>query len=263
VCDCVLGLESISFRRADARILRGITWRVRAGEHWAVLGPNGSGKTTLMMIATGYLPSSGGRTFLVEGYISEIVLPLVREKVGFVSAALSEAMVRNFGATTGLRVVLSGRYGSLGLYRRPEAQDVEDALELMNRFGIRELADARFGYMSTGQRQMCLIARSQMARSALVILDEPCAGLDLARREHLLAAIDEGCRERPHVPQVLVTHHPQEIVPAITHVLLLRDGRAVAQGKKDAVLTDANLEATFGLPLRVIRERQRVWVIPG
>lgn len=258
----VLSLEEIAFRRADTEVLHGVSWRVRTGQHWAVLGPNGSGKTTLMMIAAGYLPSSGGRTFLLDGYISEIVLPAARQKVGFVSAALSEAMVRNFGATTGLRVVLSGRYGSLGLYCRPEPEDLEDAARVMGRFGIRELADAQFGTMSTGQRQMCLIARSQMAKSALVILDEPCAGLDLARREHLLGALDEGCRLRPHVPQVLVTHHPQEIVPAITHVLLLREGQALAQGQKDEVLTQENLEATFALPLRVIHQGERVWVIP-
>ena len=260
--DLVLGLEDVSFRRDNVEVLRGVTWLVRAGEHWAVLGPNGSGKTTLMMIATGYLPSSGGRTYLVDGYVSEIVLPEAREKVGFVSAALSEVMVCNFGATTGLRVVLSGRYGSLGLYRRPTEEALAEAHRVMERFDIAPLAHAQFGTMSTGQRQICLIARSQMARSALVILDEPCAGLDLARREHLLAALDEGCRLRLDVPHVLVTHHPQEIVAAITHVLLLRDGRVVAQGEKDAVLTEANLEATFGLPLRIIREGGRVWVIP-
>ncbi len=258
----VLSLEDIAFRREDALALRGVTWRVSAGEHWAVLGPNGSGKTTLMMIAAGYLPSSGGRTYLVDGYISEIVLPQVRKKVGIVSAALSEVMVRNFGATTGLRVVLSGRYGSLGLYRRPEPEVLAEARGMMERFEITELADAQFGTMSTGQRQVCLIARSQMARSALVILDEPCAGLDLARREHLLAAIDEGCRRRPRVPLILVTHHPQEIVPSVTHVLLLREGRVVAQGAKDETLTEENLESTFGLPLRIIREQERVWVIP-
>ncbi len=260
--ETVLSLEDIAFRREEAFALRGVTWRVREGEHWAVLGPNGSGKTTLMMIAAGYLPSSGGRTYLVDGYISEIVLPEVRERVGIVSAALSEVMVRNFGATTGLRVVLSGRYGSLGLYRRPEPEVLAEARRVMERFDITRLADARFGTMSTGQRQVCLIARAEMARSALVILDEPCAGLDLARREHLLAAIDEGCRLRPRVPVILVTHHPQEIVPAVTHVLLLREGRAVAQGQKDAVLTEPNLERTFDLPLRIIREHERVWVIP-
>jgi iron complex transport system ATP-binding protein len=258
----VLSLEDIAFRREGVEVLRGVTWRVSAGEHWAMLGPNGSGKTTLMMIAAGYLPSSGGRTFLVDGYISEIVLPQVREKVGVVSAALSEAMVRNFGATTGLRVVLSGRYGSLGLYRRPEPEVLEEAQRVMERFDITSLAEAQFGAMSTGQRQICLIARSQMARSALVILDEPCAGLDLARREHLLAAIDESCRLAPHVPQIIITHHAQEIVASVSHVLLLRQGRVVAQGLKDEVLSEASLEATYGLPLRIIREHGRVWVIP-
>jgi iron complex transport system ATP-binding protein len=95
VADDVLRLDQIAFRRAETEVLHGITWRVRPGEHWAVLGPNGSGKTTLIMIATGYQPSSRGRVFLLDGYISEIVLPQVRERIGLVSAALSDAMLQH------------------------------------------------------------------------------------------------------------------------------------------------------------------------
>ncbi len=261
--DLVLSLEDIAFRREDAHALRGVTWRVCAGEHWAVLGPNGSGKTTLMMIAAGYLPSSGGRTFLVDGYISEIVLPQVREKVGLVSAALSEVMVRNFGATTGLRVVLSGRYGSLGLYRRPEPEDMAEARRVMERFDVTALADAQFGTMSTGQRQVCLIARSrdgqERAGDPGRALRRPRPGAPRAPAGRHRRGLPPAAR-RPR--QILVTHHPQEIVPAVTHVLLLREGRAVAQGAKDETLTEPNLESTFGLPLRIIREHGRVWVIP-
>ena len=258
----VLSVEDVTFRRADAHALRGVSWTVRAGEHWAVLGPNGAGKTSLIMIATGYQPASTGRVFLLDGYISEIMLPRVRERVALVSAALGDVMLKHRGATTGLEVVLSGRYASLGYYARPEPEELEKARQIVRRMGIEQLADVKYSLMSTGQRQRCLIARSHMADCELAILDEPCAGLDVAAREDLLAAFEAACRERPDVPRILVTHHPEEIVPGVTHVLLLREGRAVAQGVKEDVMTEPTLEATFGIPLRLVRERGRTWIIP-
>ncbi|NLW49374.1 MAG: ATP-binding cassette domain-containing protein [Candidatus Brocadiaceae bacterium] len=258
----VLSLEEVTFRRAHARVLHGVSWTVRRGEHWAVLGPNGAGKTSLIMIATGYQPASTGRVFLLDGYFSEIVLPRARERVALVSAALGDVMLKHRGATTGLEVVLSGRYASLGFYARPEPEEMERARAVLRRMGLEHLADVRYSLMSTGQRQRCLIARSAMADCELAILDEPCAGLDVAAREDLLAALEAACRERPHVPRVLVTHHPEEIVPSISHVLLLRSGRSVAAGRKEDVLTEPNLEATFGIPLRLVRERGRTWIIP-
>jgi iron complex transport system ATP-binding protein len=116
--------------------------------------------------------------------------------------------------------------------------------------------------MSTGQRQICLIARCYMTRSRLVILDEPCAGLDLATREIVLRTLAEEIRRHPATPQILVTHHPEEIVPGITHVLLLRAGEVVAQGKREKVLTKRNLERAYNVPLRVIHQDGRVWIVP-
>jgi len=257
-----LAMEDTHFRRGDAVVLRGITWRVRQGEHWAVVGPNGSGKTTLMMIATGYLPSSGGRTYLIDGWMSEIVLPDVRRRLGFFSASLTDTMMAHHAHARGLDVVLSGRHASLGLYRGPTEDEVEEARRILQWLGGEHLAEVRFGVMSTGQRQICLVGRCHMARSDLVILDEPCAGLDIAARERVLAALERTCRRPEAPPHVLITHHPQEIVPSVTHVLLLHGGRAVAQGPKEQVLTEEHLSATFGLPLRVHHDEGRVWVSP-
>ena len=256
-----LRLEGVGFWREDRRILSGIDWEVRAGEHWAILGPNGSGKTTLIMIATGYQPSSAGRVYVIDGYISEVVLPRVRERVALASAALSETMLERRRHTTGLEVVLSGRYASLGLFAAPSPELLARARSILAQLGADHLAEVPFARMSTGQRQLCMLGRCQMAQSLLVVLDEPCAGLDLAARETLLAAIRRGC-DSTTTPQVLVTHHPEEIVPGITHVLLLRAGAIVAQGPRETVLNEEQLTRTFGLPLRVLHEAGRVWVIP-
>jgi iron complex transport system ATP-binding protein len=171
-------------------------------------------------------------------------------------------MLTGRAKTTGREVVLSGRHASLGLYSRPSADELEQAEAIMDRLAIGDLRDKPYGLMSTGQRQLCLVGRCYMAHSELIILDEPCAGLDLAVRERLLAAVERACRERPDVPHVLVTHHPEEIVPAVSHVLLLHEGRIVASGPKEDVLTERNLEATFGLPLRVVHDAGRIWIIP-
>ena len=176
MCSLRLSMEGIEYRRGEAHILKGISWRVAAGEHWSVLGPNGSGKTSLMMIATGYEPASRGDVFLIEGDIGQIVLPDVRKKIGFVSSQLTDIMVQHRPRVTGLETALSGRHASLGLYEKPSARAVRDARRALAELGASHLAEVPFSKMSTGQRQICLIARCCMTRSRLVILDEPAPG---------------------------------------------------------------------------------------
>jgi iron complex transport system ATP-binding protein len=260
--ETVLQMQDIHFRRGDAHILRGVDWQVCRGQHWAVLGPNGSGKTTLMMIATGYLPSSRGRVYLIEGHISEIVLPEVRKRIGVVSNALSDAMLKRHDRTTGLKIALSGRQASLGLYQPPTGRDIAEARAALDELGAGHLADKPYRTMSTGERQICMVARCHMARADLVILDEPCVGLDVAAREAVLGVLDRACAAPDAPPHVLVTHHAEEVVPGITHVLLLGQGRAVACGVREHVLSEAHLSAAFGLPLRVERNAGRTWVRP-
>lgn len=255
--------ENIRFWRGEKTILHGIDWTVRSGEHWAVLGPNGSGKTTLMMIAAGYQPSSAGRVFLVDGWQGSLSLQETRKKIGLVSAPLADHLVRWRDATTGLEIVLSGLDAILGPYRRFDPARAEEGRALLGRLGGEHLADRPFKTMSSGERQICLIARCFTAKSELILLDEPCAGLDFVNRERLLEAVDRSCRERREVPQILITHHPEEIVAGVTHVLMLRGGRVVAQGPKEQVLNEENLTATYGVPLHAVHQDGRVWILPG
>lgn len=258
-----LALEGIGFWRGNVRILEDVNWTVRPGEHWAVLGPNGSGKTSLMMIATGYEHSSSGDVFLIDGYIGDIVLPDVRLKIGFASAQLTEVLIQSGSRITGLEIALSGRYASLGMFQRPSAAALRDARRTLASLNAGHLEDAPFVKMSTGQRQICFIARCCMARSKLRILDEPCAGLDLATRELVLRTIAQTCRSRPRDPLILITHHPEEIIPEITHVMLMGGGRVIAQGPRKVVLTRRNLEFAYGIPLRLVRQGERTWIVPA
>jgi iron complex transport system ATP-binding protein len=120
------------------------------------------------------------------------------------------------------------------------------------------LAGREWAYLSQGERQRVLIARALMARPRLLILDEPCAGLDPVARGHFLAFLDRLAARRSAPALVLVTHHVEEITPAFSHALLLRSGRVLAAGPCRKVLTSASLSAAFGARLRLTRRDQRL-----
>ncbi len=257
-----LRMEGVHYWRGAEQILSGIDWEIRKGENWAVLGANGSGKTTLMRIATGYIGSSQGRVFLLEGWISEIILPKVRQRVGFVSSAIADHLLRWWTHTPGVEVVASGKEAVIGAFSRATSPERERAAHLLEQLGFPHLAQRPFGLMSSGERQICLIARAQSSARGLTILDEPCAGLDLAAREKTLLALQRACCAKDSHAHVLITHHPEEIVPSISHVLLLRRGQVVAKGEKQSVLTEENLSETYGLPLHIVTRNGRMWLIP-
>ena len=143
--------------------------------------------------------------------------------------------------------------------------DRANGLKLLRASGLTRLAKREWLYLSQGERQRVLIARALMARPELLILDEPCAGLDPVAREHFLRFIDDLAqragdvrgRSRRAPALVLVTHHVEEITPAFTHALLLRSGRVLAVGPRETVLTSRNLSATFGARLRLVRSGNR------
>jgi iron complex transport system ATP-binding protein len=253
-------LEDVHLWRGKTSILKGINWQVKPGEHWAILGPNGSGKTSLIMAVSGYLPFGGGRIYLMDGWIGKINLPEHRKKIGIVSQAISEHIAVTIPQITASAVVLTGLFGSMWLVDEVTDEDREHALQILTELGVSDLADSQFSLLSTGERQACMLARSRMAQNELVLLDESCAGLDLGARERFLSSLGAMIRGDNCPTVVFITHHPEEIVSGITHVLLLRDGAVVAAGPKTEVLTSDSLSHTFGIPLRIATDNGRYWV---
>jgi iron complex transport system ATP-binding protein len=155
-------------------------------------------------------------------------------------------------------VVVTAAYAVVGRFR--EAYEVLDDIRarvLLDQLGVAHLADRRYGTLSEGERKRVQIARALMTDPELLLLDEPAAGLDLGGREDLVRRLGELAYDPSAPTLILVTHHVEEIPPGFTHALLLRDGRAVAQGLAPDVLTDENLSETFGLPLKVERDGGR------
>ena len=236
-------------------LLDGLDWDVADGEHWVVLGPNGAGKTTLMHLAGAMAQPSGGTVEVLGARLGAVDVRTLRERIGFVDARLARSLR---GAYSGLQTVLTGAFNTIILQqRRLTPAHEQRALELMALVSAGELAGRRFEDCSQGERQRLLLARALMADPALLLLDEPAAGLDLPGREGLVGALMSLARDRPALPTVTVTHHLEEIAPSTTHALLLRGGRVLAAGPVADVLTGAHVSACFGVPVEVTGRRGR------
>lgn len=258
----LLELQEISYQVDGQRILDHISWRVAAGEHWALLGRNGSGKTTLLRVACGYLwPNAGGRVLRLGQELTD--LQQLRRGIGWVTAALAAQVPPRERAVD---TVVSGRYACLGLHRlmhqRPTARDYEDAAVWMRQLGVEHLSGRFFGVLSQGEQQKTLLARACMPQPLLMILDEPCAGLDPASREVFLAAV-QRLAESPNTPAlVLVTHHVEEIMPAFSQTLMLDSGRVACCGPTRRLLDESLLKALYdGYVTRVMWSRDRAWPV--
>ena len=251
----VLDLQDVTIRRGGSTILDQVTWSVRDDERWVILGPNGAGKTTLLQIASGRMHPSSGTAEVLGARLGAVDVFELRPRVGVASAALAD---RISPGEQVLDVVLTAAYGMTGRWReRYEALDHERARALLDVFGVARFADRAFGTLSEGERKRVQIARALMTDPELLLLDEPAAGLDLGGREELLAALAELARDPLSPVLVLVTHHVEEIPGGFGHALLLRDGRAVAAGALDEVLTPQHLSDAFGVGLVVERHAER------
>lgn len=250
----ILEVSGLRVERGRTVILHDIAWRVARGEHWAVLGANGSGKTSLLKALTGFLsPTRGEFSVLGRRYGASDWREL-RLKIGVVTSAFAMSIPPSEVA---LDTVISGKYAQLDLWHRVARTDRAAGLRLLEVIGLAHLADREWAYLSQGERQRVLIARALMAKPRLLILDEPCAGLDPVARENFLQFIEALARKKNSPALVLVTHHVEEIMPAFTHALLLRAGRVLAAGACARTLTSARLSAAFGSRLRIRRRSGR------
>ena len=238
----------------DATILHRIDWLVEKGQHWAILGPNGSGKTSLLRALTGYLPPTAGTISVLGETYGRTDWRELRKRVGIVSSSIYQMMADN---ETALNSVLSGRYAQIGLWGETTPAERREAARILRRVECEYLRGRPWMYLSQGERQRVLIGRALMARPRLLILDEPCAGLDPAAREHFLQFLERLARGRGAPVLVLVTHHTEEITPSFSHVLVLKGGRVAASGEKALMLNSKLLSYAFGVPVRIRREQGR------
>lgn len=249
----LLDIRAATIYRGSTRVFEDLTLTIPQGEPTAILGPNGSGKTTLLKVINRelYPVSQDGSWVKILGRETWNVWDL-RAHIGIVSHDL-QAHYRD--STPGLDVVLSGFLSSVGIHgllaRSVTGRQRDVALQVMEELGIRMFATTPLRRMSTGQQRRCLLARALVHDPDTLVLDEPTAGLDLAASFDYLERIRRLSKRGKNI--VLVTHLLNEIPPEVDRVVLLRDGKIVADGRKHEVLTEDNLRRTYATDLRLAK----------
>ena len=250
-----LEFADVSVVRSGQRLLDTVSWRVEEDQRWVVLGPNGAGKTTLLSVAATQVHPSSGYAEVLGELLGSVDVFELRPRIGLASAVLADRIPPSERVRD---LVLTAAYAVVGRWReRYEGYDAQRAEDLLGRMGIAHLAERTFGTLSEGERKRAQIARSLMTDPELLLLDEPAAGLDLGGRERLVATLDALASDPAAPSMVLVTHHVEEIPPAMTHALLLRAGQVVASGPIETTLTAPALSDCFGLGLQVERRDGR------
>ncbi len=246
----ILHISNLVLQR-EQKILQEINWQIHPGEQWALLGPNGSGKTTLLHALTGYEPPSEGKIEIFGETYGKSDWRSMRKKLGIVGPWVATHLQPR---ETAIAVVLSGREAMVNYWGKPPPDLWVEAEEILARIHCEHLAERLWGYLSQGERQRVLIGRALMARHEILLLDEACAGLDLVARDRFLSFLNHLTEQKNTPTLILVTHHIEEIFPAITHVLLLKGGTIAASGPKEEMLTAQNLSTVFSADLEVLRD---------
>jgi iron complex transport system ATP-binding protein len=256
----IISIHNLVVRRGNTEILRDLHWQVNEQEHWVILGPNGSGKTTLLSCITGYVTPSRGIIQVLGRQYGKSDWRDLRKEVGLVSSSIRQLIE---DCQTAVEVVASGRDAELNLWHPPKGQLKSGAVEALEQVECGHLADRAWGHLSQGERQRTLIGRALMANYKVLILDEPCAGLDPVARERFLDFVNR-LADSNRVPSLLfVTHHVEEILPCFADAIVLRDGKIVAQGPIAQVVNTVVLSEAFGVPLIVRRRYGRFSVRIG
>jgi iron complex transport system ATP-binding protein len=252
-----ISVKHVTVEYDGKKALQDLDWNVRGGESWAVVGPNGAGKTTLMSMLNGYRWPTEGTVEVLGSKFGDCDLRELRTRIGMVSSFLDAWVPEDERV---LDLVVTGKYGSTRLWRKITPAERRRAVSLLKVLGCEDQVDKLSKELSQGERQRVLIARTLMADAELLILDEPCEGLDLGAREKFVGGLSRLAKAKV-TTMLYVTHRTDEIPPGFTHAMLLKDGRALAAGKIEETLTARNLSTCFELPVRLERVGGRYYTL--
>ncbi|PRY13179.1 molybdate transport system ATP-binding protein [Pontibacter ummariensis] len=223
--DTIVKMDEVSIRYGDKQVLDEVDWHIQQGERWALLGHNGAGKTTLLSLINGDNPQAFAQRLVLfdrKRGSGETIWDIKRN-IGFVSPELQQYFPYN---STCLEVVESGFYDTLGLTRKSEPKKAAFALHWMRLFRIEALAQKQFKQASASAQRLCLLARALIKHPPLLILDEPCQGLDQAQQQELKQVLNTICR-LSRITLIYVTHYQEELPEAVTRILQLAQGKMV------------------------------------
>lgn len=224
--DFIVKMIDVNIKYNNNQILSNINWQVKQGEKWCVSGPNGSGKSTLLSLITADNP---------QAYANEIYLFDrkkgtgesiwdIKKKIGFVSPELHLFFNQR---ETAFQTVASGLFDTIGLFKNPNAEQNKRVLKCMKLFEVDHLADKWLTQLSLGEQRMILLARAMVKNPPLLILDEPCQGIDDAQNQKIKLIVNEVCRTT-NTTLIYVSHYESDIPSCINKKLYLEKGCVVA-----------------------------------
>lgn len=257
----ILEIGGLSVVRGDKKIFSDLSLTVPVGSNTAILGPNGAGKSTLLKLLTReiYPVASPSSVLKIFGEKLWNVREL-RARLGIVSNDLQRGFPEE---TSGLDVVLSGFFSTFGVWRglQVSREQLRAAKKAAVAAGIEKIAGRAFGTFSTGEQRRFLLARALVNAPEALVLDEPTSGLDLKSAflyvEKLRALMASG------TTVILVTHNIGEISPEFSRVILLKNGRVLADGSREQILTSERLSELFEIPVSVVEKNGFYSVVPA
>jgi len=250
----IISIHDLRVVRGGTEILKGIQWDVAAKENWVILGANGSGKTTLLSCVTGYVTPSAGTIEVLGKQYGKADWRELRKEVGLVSSGIRHLIEDQ---QTAIDVVASGRNAELNLWHPAEGTLLREARKRLRQVECAHLCNRPWAFLSQGERQRVLIGRALMAKYSILILDEPCAGLDPVARERFLQFLCRLATSDKTPNLVFVTHHVEEILPCFDKALVLRGGEILAQGAIGKVITSQTMSRAFDAEIAVQKRQGR------
>jgi len=249
----VINIENavVSYREDIA--LRGVSLRVKSGEFVGIVGPNGAGKTTLLTIVNGLGKLIHGQVQVLGHQVTPGGGHFLRKKVGYVPQVenIDPRMPMNVR-----EVVMIGRYGLLGLLRRPGEHDWKIVDEMLELVGMTHLTRRPIGHLSGGEQQRVAIARCLAQEPELFLLDEPTASLDWRAKTDILELV-KLIHDSRHLTTLFVTHDLSSLPVACDRVVLMKEGLIWGEGTPEAALTDDNLSQLYDMPIAAVKARRK------
>ena len=224
-------IEKVDVYLNKKKVLESIDWQMNEGENWAVLGDNGAGKSTFLKLISGeVVPAFGGKVNWFGINTRESIWN-VKKRISYISAEFQANYSHNL---KGKNVVMSGFFSSIGLWDNVTNAQKRIAMDWITFFGIENLAEKDIYTMSYGQFRKILIARAMVNNPLILILDEPCDGLDIPSRDNFFQTIEKLVQTKTNI--IFATHHLNELIPQLNYILILKNGKIVKSGKRDGIL---------------------------
>jgi iron complex transport system ATP-binding protein len=256
----VIEISNATVYRGARKVFDELSLEIPIHCNTVILGPNGSGKSTLLRLLARELYPAAGNSGSVRIFgLEDWNLWELRSHLGIVSGDLQNEYA---GRATGLEVILSGLYSSIGLWPNQQfsREDQQRATQILETLGVAHLNNREFDTLSTGEQRRLLLGRALIHDPEALVLDEPTSGLDLKACFQYLQIV----RTLMHAGKtvILVTHHLHEIPPEITRIILLREGKVIADGNKQDLLTSEHLTRLYGIPMQLHRADGFYWAVP-